>query len=168
MAVGKALPAVERGIRYLNKLDSADLDDLAMRVEPPLKRGHDAIGRSADRVTLFSKKTELMEFNETTKIYLESKIEDEPRTFYTNVSAFNALWHTGRLYDREMGRTVPFKVQENAMDGTESTISESLMHYTRGWPAEIKITARREIAGDRRVKRYHISAAEPIEAADQL
>lgn len=168
MAVGKALPDKEKGSRYLNRLPKSDIDDLVMRVEPPLTRAHAAIGKSARTVKLLAKKTELIEFDEGTKIYLESKIEDDPKILYTNVSAFNALWHTGRLYDKERGRTVPFKVFDNAMKGTETVISESLRNYTRGWPSEIRITARREMAGDRRLKRYHITAAEHIDDDDLL
>lgn len=166
MAVGNAISGKEKGIRYLNKLDSSDLEELSRRIEPPLTRAHAVIGKSADSIKLYNKNTELVQFDSSTKQFLDATTETESITFYTNISAFNALWRTGRLYDRGLGRTVPFKVQDNALEGTGAAISESLMHYTKNWPADIKITARREISGDNRLKRYHISAAEPIDYAD--
>ncbi|MGR3749601.1 DUF7946 domain-containing protein [Paracoccus sp. (in: a-proteobacteria)] len=167
-AVGKSALGLEKGTRYLRKLDSGDLEELSRRIEPPLTRAHAVVGRSADQITLASKRTPLLTFDESTKKYLESQIEVEPITIYSNVSAFNALWSTGRLYDRQVGRTVPFKIQDNALEGTGAAISESLMRYTKGWPAEIKIVARREVAGDNHIKRYHISAAEPIDPNDLI
>lgn len=165
-AVGRPSDEKIKGASYIRRMPAGDIDDLVVRIEPPLTRAHAAIGRSASSVRLLTKKTELAKFDSSTKAYLESDVEPDAVVLQTNVSAFNAVSNNGRLYDLELARTVPFTVKKPPFPGTKAVLSESLRNYTRGWPSDIRITARREISGDRRLKRYHISAAEPLPQGD--
>lgn len=108
-----------------------------------------------------------MQFDASTKSYLESEVEDTDVVLFTNVSAFNAVSKNGRLYDQELKRTVPFTVSKSPFPGTEEALRESLRNYTRGWPSDIRITVRKELAGDRRLKRYHVAAAEVPDPNDE-
>ena len=60
-ALGVASEIPVRARKYLNKLNEDDLQKVVHRIEPPLTRGHAAIGKTAATVSLRAKNTELTE-----------------------------------------------------------------------------------------------------------
>ena len=162
-----AARALPRGAaKYIRRLDREDLDELSVRIEPPLTRAHAAIGKTAETLTFQSKRTPLVLMNPITKGYLEAELSNEYEWFDTNVTSFNVLTGNGRLYHSETDGTVPFSLHTNAQGGTKPTLIRSMEHYSIGHQGNVRISARRFETADDRIKKFVVSSAEEIPEMD--
>ena len=162
-----AAKVIPRGAaKFIRKLNGDDLDELAVRIEPPLTRAHTAIGKTAETVTFKSRRTPLVLMNPITKGYLEARLTDEFETIDTNVTSFNLLTGNGRLYFLETEGTVPFSVHSTIGGDSRNALIRSMEHYSLGHEGKVRITAQRFETSDERIKKFVITSAEEVPQAD--
>ena len=162
-----AAKVIPRGAStYIRRLNGDDLDELSVRIEPPLTRAHAAIGKTAETLTLTSRRTPLVLMNPITKGFLEARLADEFETIDTNVTSFNVLTGNGRLYSPDEDGTVPFSLHSEPSYGTKQTLIKSMEHYSMGHRGIIRITARRFATIDERLKKYVVTSAEEVPILD--
>jgi len=87
---------------------------------------------------------------------LEKKLDDYHRNYSGSVASFNVNNKSGRFYDLNLGRTVPFKVEKNFCNSDLSPITWSLDQKNRGLPGIITISARRETTTNNTTTKYYI------------
>lgn len=164
--IGAAAVIPRGAARFIRRLNADDLDDLAVRIEPPLTRAHSAIGRTAETLTFQSRRAPLVLMDSTTKSYLEAQLADEYEIVDTNVTSFNLLTGNGRLYFPEVDGTIPFSLHSDPGAGTKQTLIKSMEHYAIGHKGTVRITARRFETFDERIKKLVITNAEEVNPID--
>ncbi len=164
--VGAAKVIPRGAAKYIRRLNGDDLDDLSIRIEPPLTRAHAAIGKTAETLTFKSRRTPLVLMNTVTKSYLEAQLMDEYDMIDTNVTSFNLLTGNGRLYMPEEDGTVPFSLHSDPSAGTKQTLIKSMEHYAIGHKGTVRITARRFETVDERLKKLVVTCAEELPTSD--
>ncbi len=152
--------------RLLRKLNGDDLDKLVTRIEPPLTRAHAVIGKTADKITFKSKRTDIAELNHDTKAYLDAKLTDAFETIDTNVTSFNVLTGNGRLYDPETEGTAAFSLSSSPREGTKSTMIASMEQFASGRRGTIRFVVQRVETVEHRLKKFVVASAEEIPSSD--
>ncbi|HRO13579.1 MAG TPA: hypothetical protein PLL33_00755 [Paracoccus sp. (in: a-proteobacteria)] len=158
------IPARAQG--FISKLEEQELEDLSYRIEPSLRRGHEAIGRSADAITITSKRTEVAKLDSATKRYLDIREAPGNEIFIANVTSFNILSGNGRIYYPPINTTIGFSLEVKAPPEVAAKLTESMNYYSRGREGKIRITARHLVNGDGRVVRLIIKNADEVPAVD--
>ncbi|MCL7406931.1 hypothetical protein MWN63_13170 [Paradonghicola geojensis] len=165
-ALGVASEIPVRARKYLNKLNEDDLQKVVHRIEPPLTRGHAAIGKTAATVSLRAKNTDLVVMDEDTKSYLEARLKDEFYYLDANVTSFNVLTGNGRLYHPDEDRTVAFSLSADPFAGTKNILIESMKHYSAGRCGIVRMTTQRVETKEGRLKKLMVASAEEIPQSD--
>ncbi len=130
LGVTSAVPV--RAKKYFRKLSEEDLQKVVHRIEPPLTRGHAAIGKTATTISLRAKSTDLVIMDGGTKSYLEARLKDEFYLLDANVTSFNILTGNGRLYHPDEDSTVAFSLSPDPFAGTKNILIESMQQYSAG------------------------------------
>jgi len=115
LGVASVIPA--RATKYFKKLSEDDLQKVVHRIEPPLTRGHAAIGKTATTISLKAKNTDLVLMDAGTKSYLEARLKDDFYYLDANVTSFNVLTGNGRLYHPDEDSTVAFSLSPDPFVG---------------------------------------------------
>ena len=166
-ALGAARAIPVRAMKYFKHLREDDLQKVIHRIEPPLTRGHAAIGKTATTISLRAKNTDLAIMDAMTKSYLEARLKDEFYILDTNVTSFNILTGNGRLYYPDEDRTVPFSVSTTPFAGTQNTLIESMQQYNAGRCGIVRMTAQRVETKEGRLKKLIVASADEIPQADR-
>jgi hypothetical protein len=117
---------------YVAKIDrdpESDLIDLTIeQIEESLKEAHSAIGGSVEKIDFERPRTgSQVFFDQETKSYIQSSVmADSDRRYKGHVTRFNSITGNGRAYIISLGRVVPFKLQEEFLDGKRGLLTWSL------------------------------------------
>lgn len=114
------------------KLSSGDLDALVDAIEPAVKRAHATIGNGASNVTIIHGNNNVVRLNSGTKAYVNAtRLDTKLRQKAFSVGVFNANTSNGRVFDYDLGRTVPFTNESSVDIHTITALTQSLAKYAR-------------------------------------
>lgn len=167
-ALGAAKSAPSAAKRALGKLKDDDIHNLVSRIEPPLTRAHQVIGRTAETIQISTPRKPLLLLNSETKAFMEARLREGFHILETNITSFNVLTGNGRLFDTTECATVPFSLKGGTTGATREAIADSMRQYSMGREGTIKITAERIETVEGRIKQWQISAAEEIPQSDWI
>ena len=110
---------------------SGDIEALGEAVEPSLKKSHTVINNGAGRVAVISGSNNIVIFNPATKNYIfSSDMDNTTRQLLVSVGMLNVNTRNGRVYNHELGRTVPIYVVKDANPRTLPNLARSLQRYS--------------------------------------
>jgi hypothetical protein len=122
----------------LGRLESergGDLEALVDAVEPALRQSHTVINHGVAHITINNYATPegtIAVLNRNTKSYMLENVDDRKlRVKLFSVGSFNANQGTGRAFDLEEGRSIPFRLGHNVDRTTVDTLLASISSYTR-------------------------------------
>lgn len=160
-AIGTETRPTTDELRELENLKPGDLDALTDAIEPSLRLGHTVVGRGAQNVVIINGHNNVVNFSANSKAYINgSEISDELEEMDVSVGSLNANTGYGRVYVRDLGKTVPFVIASNPDRGTKGALSSSLDRYTHNQPSDVRIKFRRVTSPDGRTKKFIIYGAE--------
>lgn len=165
-ALGVPSEVPVRARKYFSNLNEDDLQKVVHRIEPPLTRGHAAIGKTATTVSLRAKSTDLVVMDTKTKSYLKARLKDEFYYLDTNVTSFNLLTGNGRLYHPDEDSTVAFSLSPDPFAGTKKILIESMQQYSAGRSGIVRMTTQRVETKEGRLKKLIVASAEEIPQSD--
>lgn len=144
-------------------IPEGDIDALAEATEPSLRRAHSWIDSSNKIIEIGELSSRTVQLTETTKEYLYNEImEDEPSIQDVTVGALNVNGRTGRVYFRDLGRTVPFKIGRYATGRTIRNLARYLTEYAERSDKTVNIRFFKVLYPDRRLKRIVIEDCFPV------
>lgn len=156
--VGKDVQPETAELKKLNERCGGDLEALIDSIESPARDAHTVIGNGAQNILLITGSNNIVTLNANTKRYISTTLsESQPKTKLVSVGMFNVNTRYGRVFDYELGKTIPFIVDRESSHQTMGNLSTSLDRYARGLlnkDVTIKFTQETDI--DRRAKRYII------------
>ncbi|MCK0530240.1 DUF7946 domain-containing protein [Sphingobium agri] len=125
---------------------SGDIDALTEAVSPSLLRGHSWIGHPHQKISIKTGRNILVDFSEETKDYLKKEVPEEGESFQdVSVAALNVNSRHGRVFFFDLGRTIPFKVDRNAVGRTIPNLSRYLTKYAEKSGATVNIKFKKNI-----------------------
>lgn len=114
---------------------SGDIDALVDAVEPALRQSHTVINHGVTNITIHNyarPERPVARLDRETKGYMwDNVIDDRVRVKLFSVASFNANQGTGRAFDLEEGRSIPFRLTPDADRQTVDTLLGSISSYTR-------------------------------------
>lgn len=160
-ALGERYESENQSVSNVVASRSGDYDALVAAIEPALKKAHYGVGETASRITIRenSRREIIVELNRVSKSYLLDSIDDGLSEQDVSVSSLNVNDRTGRAYFLDLHRTVPFRIHKDADSDTMSVISASLNSYANEQPAPIRLSFKRIVATDGRLKRVEVYRA---------
>lgn len=140
-----------------------ELEALGEAVEPAVLKAHSVINNGAGNIVIVGGERNVINLNARTKSYMKTSIlDDHPFEKRVSVGMLNANTRYGRVFDAELGRTVPISVPRDATPRTLGNLAESLQRYSsrtiRG-DSDVTITATKLTALDGTVKKYIVTDA---------
>lgn len=127
---------ISQALKELQEEKSGDIDALSDAAEPSIRLGHNVINRGVININI-NRPTEretqrLSNLNPDTKKFIwEKVINNNPRVKIFSISSFDANQGTGRAYDLEEKRTIPYELSEEADRITVLALLDSVGSYTR-------------------------------------
>lgn len=150
-------------VRSLEERNEPFLDDIEEALEIPLKQAHRPI-EGCDNMIILIKRRRLGEViamnNDTLKSVSISTEADKIFDVIGNVTRYNILSGVGRLYDDAEGRTISFKVKDDASDAQRSLITESLHNAQTSHKGKLSFKVRRVVSAKGVVRRYLVEGVE--------
>lgn len=144
-------------LRRLENTHGGDLEALVAAIEPSVRQSHSVIGEGVQTLNVYGGRNRVTQYNVETKAYVEGAIEDNrARDDEFSVSSFNVNTGYGRVFDADVGRVVPFKVNRGALDSTKAVLSWGLNEYANGTGRKVLIRYTVLNALDGTPKRYYI------------
>ncbi|WP_462118541.1 DUF7946 domain-containing protein [Methylorubrum extorquens] len=111
--------------------DAGNIEALGEAVEPALKKAHIVINNGAGNITIISGSNNVVTFDGNSKRYLNTTvIVEQPSHKLVSCGMLNANTRNGRIFDQELGRTVPIRVPKGANPRTLGALAESLQRYS--------------------------------------
>ncbi|OAE47858.1 hypothetical protein [Agrobacterium tumefaciens] len=114
---------------------SGDVDAIVDAIEPALRQSHTVINHGVTNITIHNyaqPEQPVARLNRETKGYMwDNVIDDRVRVKLFSVASFNANQGTGRAFDLEEGRSIPFKLAPDTDRQTVDTLLGSISSYTR-------------------------------------
>jgi hypothetical protein len=143
----------------LERLRRGDISALEDAVEPALVQAHRIIGAGSNNIVIFGDHNRIV-FNGQTKEYINaSEVEQNVNQKRVSIASYNANQRTGRLYDFEFQKTVPFSLARDASQKSAVAIARSLTRYAGDQDSNLEIVFQKVVAPDSRIKKYIISRA---------
>ncbi|WP_186399025.1 hypothetical protein [Stappia sp. P2PMeth1] len=123
-------------VQHLEAERGGDVAALAEAIEPSVRLAHNVINHGVVNININQNAAPpaapLVQLNAETKRYVwENVINDEIRVRLFSVGSFNANQGTGRAFDLELGRSIPFELANNVDRITVDTLLQSISSYTR-------------------------------------
>ncbi len=147
------------------RLRSGDVEALIDAVEPSMRKAHTSIGRGSDSIFVISGDNNVVNFNHASKSYVSTSVrDDEVFAKRFSIGSFNANDGTGRAFDFDLGRTVPFQIAKGADVESIRSISESISSYALkraglDLTSNLALRYTRLLSVDGRVKKIYILKA---------
>lgn len=159
---GKAAKPQQKKLEELLQKKGGDFAALEDAVEPSIVMAHKVIGTGSNNIVIFGDNNKIT-FNGTTKDFVTAHIQDEvTEKKDVSVASYNANSKSGRVFDFEFERTVPFTIASAASKSTAVAIAWGLARYTRGEDSRVAITYNKILAPDGRVKKYIVKSAKRV------
>jgi len=155
--VGEKHNPTTEGLRLLDEKRGGDVDALADAIEPAIRQAHNVIGYGAQAIHIYHGPVTISNFNSRTKEYVNSTVHSErPDIKLVSVAMYSANTKNGRVFDVELGKTVPISIIRDATPRTPSVISSSLDRYVRRADNRIYIKYYADKDAEGRIKRYRV------------
>lgn len=133
--LGHKETVISRDIEFLEEKHSGDLSALVDAIEPSSLQAHNVINNGVMTIQIFnghSKRDKIIDFNPQTKQYLrESIIDSFPKIKLFSISSYNANQGSGRAYDFDEKRTIPFSVVPEFDAESYNILFYSMHEYTK-------------------------------------
>ena len=127
---GKAAPDTIEALESNRLLNSGDMEAIEDAIEPSVKRAHTVINKGANNIFIFANQQNFVTFNAATKHYVQNRISNsELRAKLVSVPSYNANSRYGRVFDFDVGKTVPFDLAMGADIETIGTVTGSITDY---------------------------------------
>jgi hypothetical protein len=128
---GDAVESIQR-LEQSEQLKVGDVEALVDAIEPAIREAHKSVGYGATKIYLQSDRSPLVTFDQTTKDYVNTSVFDDIlKVKLFSIASFDANSGSGRAFDFEEGRTIPFQVERDADRATIDSILSSHASYTR-------------------------------------
>jgi hypothetical protein len=145
-------------LKQLDIKRGGEIDALADAIEPAIRQAHNVIENGANQIHIYKGPVTISNFNSRTKRYVNTTIKSErPDIKLVSAAMYSANTRNGRVFDFELGKTVPITIMREASPRTPSVVSRSLDGYVAQRPNSqiyIKFFADKDVEG--RVKRYRL------------
>ncbi|MGR6429396.1 DUF7946 domain-containing protein [Rhizobium sp. PAMB 3174] len=127
---------VPNSVVQLEAARGGDVAALTEAVEPSIRLGHNVINHGVMNINIYQSGAPvdqpLAALNPRTKKYVwENVINDGVRVKLFSIGSFNANQGTGRAFDLEEGRSIPFELAKDVDRRTVDTLLSSISSYTR-------------------------------------
>lgn len=156
---GLAISLSQREEGWLKRLPSGDREALVDKIEPSMKRAHGVIDEGVETIMIQKGYTPLVQLDHLTKAYVNADLAGDETTKKVSIGALNANTGNGRLYIKDLGKTVPFYVPKDLEQTTYAALSYSLDQYVNNRPSTILVESKEVLALDGRIKRLLIQRA---------
>jgi hypothetical protein len=146
-------------VRSLQNTREPDLDALSEAITSPLKHAHRFIeeGNRDKSISLEMGSGSAVVLTSRSRDYLFVRsVGSKFEKIVGSVSSYNINTRYGRIFDNELGRTVPFKFLKEAQMIDKSPITWSLHQNERGASGSIVFLAKRETTVDGETTRYFV------------
>jgi hypothetical protein len=145
----------------LMKSRRGDVEALISATEPSIRQAHDVIGNGAKQLYVASG-INLAKLNAKTKEYIRSSHpENIPLTGKFTVTGFYGNSGHGSVFDKSIGKNMPFDMPKAVLDDVGPTFSWGLDQYTNNTGKRVVITYTRILSMDGTPKKYKVIAAKP-------
>lgn len=167
-AVGSEVTQVVPEVADLNARRGGDIEALVEAAEPALKEAHYGIGSTTQQIIIINgnNNAPIVALDADTRDYLNTSIPAPVAVQDVSVAALNANDKTGRIFLFDLGRTVAFKISNEATGRTMVNLSRGLEQYARGTGATVEVRYQPIEAADGRVKRVIVYDAKFVEPDD--
>jgi hypothetical protein len=165
MCVGKSADKEIEALEENGTLKSGDLGALVEAIEPAMRAAHTSINRGATTIVLVQGDNNIVNLDARTKAYVYDSVESgEIQQKLFSIASFNANGFSGRAYDYEEGRTIPFDLAKNADRATIAAMMRSMSTYAmrnlnQNMNSAIALEYTETEALDGRVKKMHVIKA---------
>ncbi|MCL7996939.1 hypothetical protein M8994_01620 [Brucella sp. 21LCYQ03] len=123
-----------KSIQTIEAARGGDISALVDAVEPSVRLGHNVINHGVININITSpgaSEEKIVKYTPNTKKYVwENVINNNIRIKIFSIGSFNANQGTGRAFDLEEGRSIPFEISNDADRKTVETILNSISSYT--------------------------------------
>jgi hypothetical protein len=156
---GTAAEPQTKSAERLFRQRPGDIAALEDAVEPSLREAHRVIGTGSNNIVIFGNHNQIV-FDRGTKDYItQSIMSEELESKEVSIASYHANNKSGRVYDFEFSRTIPFSLSSRAPKASALAIARSLTQYVGGQESKVLITYRKILAPDGKVKKYIIERA---------
>lgn len=157
--IGQDSKPNSKDLKDLDRYRGGDLSALEDTVEPALVDAHRVIGHGSNNIVIIGHGNSIV-FDRQTKEYItSSRVDEKVETKEVSIASYNANDKSGRVYDFDEKKTIPFKIDRNATKNSAVAIAQCLAKYTKGEESKVIIKYSRILAPDNRVKRFVIYRA---------
>lgn len=133
--LGKKETVENKEISKLEERHSGDFNAIVEAVESSVRQAHKIVNNGVLNIQIFSGHSphdNIINFDSRSKAYLNDYIEDKsPRVKLFSISSFNANEGTGRAFDLQEKRTIPFNVSNNFDEKSINFLFHSMHEYTK-------------------------------------
>jgi hypothetical protein len=155
--LGEKNEVVDRSLENFTRRKGGDIEALVAISEPAIRQAHQVIGNGVSKMEIVGGFRILNTFDKDTKEYVSSSFEDRAlQKGYFSVSAFNANSGYGSVFDFDLGRSVPFRMDAEKLRVFKGDFSWGLDQYATNKPGKLEIVFTRILAMDKTPKRYNI------------
>lgn len=141
-------------VREISKQMQADLEALEEAMLGPLVDAHRAIEKGSARTRL-KLGGDQIEFDDRTYANVRDRIlSPHKKTLAASVSSYNINSFKGRLYNPELGRTIPFKMRKRSLPEDLTPLSWSLDERNKKLDGLIDVDVLEELSPQRTVRSY--------------
>ena len=153
----------EDDIKSWERIPPGTIDAITESVEKPLKQAHYSIGHGANEVHVHFSSEGPVVFDESSKDFL-GRAEFDPRLVSTlgRVSALNGNDKGGRVYIPDLGRGVPFSLDDDISEEGINSLLWSNAQYFRGRDSDVIVTYNQWVTQQSAAKHLLIRKAERI------
>lgn len=120
-------------VRALEAARGGDVAALVEAMEPSIRLGHNVINHGAININItnITERRQIAHLNPETKRFVwESVINNGVREKLFSIGSFNANTGSGRAFDLEEGRSIPFEIERNVDRLTVNALLSSINSYT--------------------------------------
>lgn len=133
------------------------IGELEEALEIPLEQAHRPIKKFDDMVVVIkrSRVGEVVRLDSETLKSVSIKTEKNVISgILGNVTRYNIISGIGRFYDESLGKTVSFKLEENASSSQRRRITWSLHHAQETGEGKIRLDVKRVVSAKGVIRRY--------------
>jgi len=135
-ALGNADRSISDRVRNLELERGGDIAALVDAIEPSIRLGHNVINNGVIHINMYSSNSEkqdkITSLDDYTKKYVLTNIENNNiRVKIFSIASFNANQGTGRAFDINEGRSIPFELDKSVDRSSIDTIIKSIGSYAK-------------------------------------
>lgn len=129
-SVGQSADEQIEMMELQGELNSGDLSALQDAIEPAMKEAHSVINHGAGRIIIINGDKNIVNLDRETKDYVwTSHRDDSVKEKLFSIASYNANSRSGRAFDFDLGKTIPFEVAGDADIATISNVLSSITSY---------------------------------------